>query len=307
MAEQERLTNKERRQRGREERKRKAEEEAKAARRRRIISVLSTIVVLAIIGAVVATAFLGDDDVIDEAIVLNSEEITEAREAAGCEVLAEQPEPGAATHFPNASAPPADQLYAGVRPAHSGPHLEQTLPIIRRGSDNQLDERGLLHNLEHGSVAAWYDPEQLEDGIKDDMEDWSARLIESGFAEPRAGTGIYVSPYTEPGITSGKTIAFRAWGFAMDCDEWDEDVAYSVVLERYGSHGIAPERTFAPFPEELLRYEDRDVEDTSTEDAPVGEPTETGTPTETATDGAATEEPPATEEPTTSEPTETTS
>ncbi|MBW3620794.1 MAG: DUF3105 domain-containing protein, partial [Actinobacteria bacterium] len=253
MAEQERLTNKERRQLGREERKRKAEEEAKAARRRRIISVLSTIVVLAIIGAVVATAFLGDDEAIEEAIVLNSAEVEEARAAAGCEVLAEQPLAGAATHFPNAAAPPADQLYPGDRPAHSGPHFETTLPIVRRGTDNQLEERGLVHNLEHGSIAAWYDPEQIEGGTKDEMEDWSAKLIESGFVEPRAAAGIFVSPYTDPGITSGKAIAFRAWGFAMDCDAWDEDVANSVVLERFGTHGIAPERHFAPFPEELMR------------------------------------------------------
>lgn len=295
MAEQERLTKAERRAQAREERKRKAEQEAKEARRRRLITTLSSVLVLAVIVAVVATAFVGDDGTIEDAIVLNSSAVEDARAAAGCEVVAEEPLLPPYTHYEATAAPPADQLYTGNRPTNSGPHLSQQHPIVRRGSETQLDERATTHNLEHGSIIAWYDPEQVDGATIEAMEDWSGKLIESGFTVPRAGTGIFVSPYTDPGIESGKAIAFRGWGYSLDCETWDEEVANSVVLDRYGSHGIAPERNFAPFPTEKMRYEDRDATDTSSEDAPIGgrHSGETPAPVGTETDAESSSEPAA--------------
>lgn len=292
MAEKERLTNKERRELARQERKAKAEEEAKAAKRRQLVSILSTVLVLAVIGTVVYAAVMGGDE-IEDTIVLNASEVADAREAAGCEEVATEPVPPPYTHFEVNQAPPADQLYSDPRPVNSGPHTNQTYPVISGGSSSQIPEVQTTHNLEHGALIGWYDPEQLDGGSIDAMEDWSAKLMDSGFSAPRGGVGIFVSPYTDPGISSGKAIAFRAWGYSLDCDEWDEDVANAFVLERYGTHGIAPERGIAQFPEELIRYEDQDVDDTSTEEAPLGDrhgEDATEEPTDGATDGA-TEEP----------------
>jgi hypothetical protein len=274
VAEKERLTNKERRQLAREERKRKEAEAAQQAQRRRLVTALSTVLVVAVIAAVVVTAFTGGDAAIEDAIVLNSSSVDEARDAAGCEVVAEQPLDPPYTHYEPTAAPPASQLYTGPRPTNSGPHFGQQLPVIRHGTDSQLEERAIIHNLEHGSIVAWYDPEQVDGETIDEMEDWSETLFESGFVEPRTGSGIFVTPYTDPGISSGKAIALRGWGFSMDCDEWNEEVANSVVLERFGSHGIAPEGSFAPFPEDKMRYEDAAVDDTGTEEAPTGELTD---------------------------------
>lgn len=271
MAEQEKLPNKERRARAREERKLKAEQEAKQAKKKKAITTLSTVVVLVLIGAVVVTAFTGGTDF--EPIVLNSAAVDEARDAAGCEVVSDQPLIDR-EHFEPATAPEADAIYTGPRPTHSGSHFQSTHPIVRHGSDNQLEERATTHNLEHGSIIAWYDPEKVDSSTVDDMEDWSELLNDNGFSEARFGTAIFVSPYTDPGIASGKAVALRAWGLAIDCDEWDEDVANGFVIDRYGTHGIAPERTFAPFPEDQMSFEDREVEDNTT--APTGEGDTTG-------------------------------
>jgi hypothetical protein len=60
----------------------------------------------------------------------------------------------------------------------------------------------------------------------------------------------------------------------MDCDEWDETVANSFVIENYGTHGIAPERVFAPYPTEVLAYEDQEVGDTPEDEAPIDDEVE---------------------------------
>lgn len=298
MAEHERLTNKERRERARAERKRKEEEAAQKAKRQRLTSILASVLVLGLIGVVVFTALAGDDaGEVEDTITLASAEAEEARASAGCEVVDDTPLPSR-DHFDAAAAPPADVLYTGVRPTHSGSHYTTTHPTLPFSGD-QLDERALTHNLEHGAVIAWFDPAQVDDATTDAMREWSTRLNNSGF-DAQGGAAIFAAAYEEPGISSGKAIAFRAWGIAMDCDEWDEDAANSFVIDRYGSHGIAPERNFAPYPEEVLRYEDREVGDTPDTEAPTdgetategategGTPTEGGTATEggTPTDGA---------------------
>ncbi|MBW3619035.1 MAG: DUF3105 domain-containing protein [Actinobacteria bacterium] len=282
MAGQERVPNKERRRLAREERKRAEQEAAKRERFGRVRSVALSVLVVAIIGGMSALAFLGGPEGIGETIVLARSEVESAREQAGCEVISDRPVDAPASHFEAASAPPADQMYSDPRPMNSGPHFAQTLPIIRSGSDNQLEERALGHNLEHGAVVAWYDPDQVDADTIGEMEDWSARLIESGFTEPRAGVGIFVSPYTEPGITSGKAVAYRAWGYSLDCDEWDETVANSVVLERFGNRGIAPEGRMAPFPSDQMRYEDDDAPAGEASQSPAATPTDAGdtSPTE---------------------------
>ena len=277
MAEHDRVPNKERRRIAREERKRAEEEQRKRDKVRRARSGVVSFVVVAIIAGMSAIAFMGGPEGVDETIVLARAEVETARDTAGCEVVSDTTVAAPATHFEAASAPPADELYTEPRPTNSGPHFSQQLPIVRSGSDNQLEERAITHNLEHGSIVAWYDPEQVDSATVAEMEDWSSRLIESGFAEPRAGTGIFVTPYTDPGITSGKSIAYRAWGYSVDCDEWDETVANSVVLDRFGSNGAAPEGNFAPFPTDAMRYEDD------------GSPEPTSSPTsDAATDAAET-------------------
>jgi hypothetical protein len=266
LAERERLTNKERRAQAREERKRKEAEAAAKRKRTTLRNGLVTAVIVAVVGAVLLQAFLGGPESIGDTILISSTDADDARQAAGCEVLADRDPLPDRSHFAANAAPPADSLYTDVRPTHSGSHTESVHPIVASGASSQIDERSTTHNLEHGAIIAWYDPEQVDGGTAREMGDWSGTLNANGFRVDRAGTAIFVSPYEDPGISSGKAIAFRAWGTAMDCDEWDETVANAFVIENYGTHGIGPERVFAPYPADVLAFEDREVEDS---DAPV--------------------------------------
>jgi hypothetical protein len=272
VAERERLTNKERRAKAREERKRK---EAEAARKRRVSAIRNgaiTAVVVAVVAAVVIQAFTGDGDSLDDAILISSTEVEQAYEAAGCETLVDREPLPDSSHFDANDAPPADLIYPEIRPTHSGPHTAQVHPIIRDGAATQIDEKTSTHNLEHGAIIAWYDPDQVDETTADEMGDWAGTLNASGFQQrPQTGTAVFVSPYEDPGISSGKAVALRAWGVAVDCDEWNETVALGFVAEHYGTHGIGPERVMAPYPEGTIEFSDREIEDTPQDEAPVDE------------------------------------
>jgi hypothetical protein len=266
VAEHERLTNKERRAQAREERKRKEAEAAAKRKRNTVRNGLVTALIVGVVAAVVLQAFLGGPESLGETVLISSSEAEDAQAAAGCEVLADQEPLPDRSHFAANAAPPADSIYTDVRPTHSGSHTESVHPIVASGASSQIDERSTTHNLEHGAVIAWYDPEQVDGGTAREMGDWAGTLNANGFRVDRSGSAIFVSPYEDPGITSGKAIAFRAWGTAMDCDEWDETVAHAFVIENFGTHGIGPERTFAPYPTDVLAFDDREVDDS---DAPV--------------------------------------
>jgi hypothetical protein len=268
VAERERLTNKERRAQAREERKRKEAEQAAKRKRGQIKSGLITFAIVGVVAAVVIQAFVGGTPALDGAIVVAADEVDERRDAAGCEILAEREPLPDRSHIDANQAPNLDSIYTDTRPTHSGPHTPGTHPVTAAAS-SQISEFATTHNLEHGTIIAWYDPDTIDRSTASEIGDWAELLNENGFRVSQAGVGIMSAPYEDPGIASGKAVAFRAWGTAMDCDEWDEDVANSFVLDHYGTHGIGPERTIAPFPNEALAYDDRDVADTTEDEAPT--------------------------------------
>ncbi|MBW3661458.1 MAG: DUF3105 domain-containing protein [Actinobacteria bacterium] len=292
MADDDRLTKKERRELARAERRRKEEEERKRARRSRIVSSIVTVLVVGLIAAILFTAFSGDESLDDE-VLIDFAAAQEARTAAGCEVLQVAPT-ASRDHLDPATAPPPDALYTTLRPTASGPHFQQWGPIATFGS--AADERSVLHNLEHGAVVVWYDDTRVEGETIGEIESWVETLNDSGFEFGARGGGIISSPYNGT-FTSGKPIAFRAWERALDCDTFDETVAHSFVIENFGTAGAAPEGNFSPFPEGVLAY-DPDSLPTA---PPTQVPTDAGTvePTEAGTEGteAPTTEPTPTEEP----------
>lgn len=267
MAERERLTNAERRAKAREERKRREAEEAQKRSRGSLRNGLVTFAIVAVVAAVLLQAFLGGPETLEDTILVSSSEADEARLAAGCEVLVDRQPLDDRTHFPSNAVPPADSVYTGIRPTHSGPHAEGIHPVTTSTS-SQLDEVVSTHNLEHGAVIVWFDPDELGRDASV-VSDWADTLNTNGFAPGRGGVGILTSPYEDPGIGSGQAVAFRAWGVAMDCDEWDETAANAFVLDHFGTHGIGPERLAAPFPGEVLAYSDAEVDDTPPDEAPI--------------------------------------
>ncbi len=281
MAERERLTNKERRAQAREERKRKEAEAAAKRKRGQLRNGLLTAAVVALIAVVAIQAFTGGPANIEDQQLVSASAAEDAREAAGCEVLVDEEPLPQVFHVDSVDELDRDETYGTeVRPAHSGPHTQRTHPVVP-DSDSPIDERSTTHNLEHGSIITYYDPAQVEGDTADEIGTWSETLNANDFEVTQAGSGLLSAP--SDNITSGKAVAFRAWGVAMDCDEWDETVAESFVIENYGTRGIGPEGSFAPYPEGVLDYEDSEVEETDPEErdeAPEDEGDESETPDE---------------------------
>lgn len=267
MAEHNRLTNKQRREQAREERRQREAEAARKQKRGQLRNGLITLAIVAIVGAVVVQAVVGGESAV-AGIQLHSEAVDEARTAAGCLVISDGEPLEDRSHVEAASQVNPSESYTATRPTHSGPHTVGVHPVTA-AARSQIDEITSTHNLEHGSVIVWWDPEQADD-VASDIGSWAERMNASGLRRDQAGVGVLSSPYEQPGIQSGKPIAFRAWGTAMDCDAWDEDVAHAFVLDHFGMHGVAPERMLAgPFPEGVLAYEDLNVEDTTEDEAPT--------------------------------------
>ena len=268
MAEREKIPNKQRRALAREERRRAEAEAVQRKQTRNWRTGLVSFVVVGVIAAVVFQAFAGGPASIEDAILLSSAEVEAARDAAGCEVLTERAPLPDRSHFENSAQVDPGTVYTDTRPTHSGPHTVGVHPITPAAT-RQIDEVSSTHNLEHGTVIAWWDPEQIDSATAGQIGTWASTLNANGFRRDASGVGIITSPYEDPGIGSGKAVALRAWGTAMDCDTWDETVANAFVLDHFGTHGIGPERAIAPFPEGVLVYEDREVTDTSEDDAPI--------------------------------------
>lgn len=277
MAEEERKTKAERRAEARAERRRKEEEAARQKKRQSARNAVITVAVIAIIALISVPALMSwfGGDAEASRTIGSPEEVLAQRDAAGCEMIVDGQPVGEPTHVDPAEAPPADVMYAQseVRPNYSGPHYGNVSNPIGGIPSSPLDERAVTHNLEHGSVVVWFDPEQVDDATVNEIENWMLDRQDLGYSNARTGGSIFASPYDD--ITSGKPIAFRAWGYAMDCDEWDATVADSMLIDYWGTRGSAPERSLSPYPDGGLDYG-------STEDA-TDEPTEGGT--EQPTDG----------------------
>ncbi len=181
---------------------------------------------------------------------LQAAEVESARTDAGCEVVATEPA-GDGTHLPQAVA--SGEVDTGdVQPPTGAAHYEGTNFLVEQGIDRQLDVLSVGHNLEHGAIVAWYDPGSVDGSTVTAMEEWSGMLNNSGFSQQRAGAGVFVAPFEDPGISSGATVALRGWGLGVDCDRWNETAANSFLVEAYGNRDGAPEGI--PYPDDTLSY-----------------------------------------------------
>lgn len=290
MAEQERKTKAERRAEARAARKRAEEEAAKAAKKAQIRNGIVSVVVVGAIALVLIPTFsrvFGGGANAAETVV--RADMPAARQAAGCTMDVNGDTLPDSVHHDASSAPPGDVLYAQspVRPTASGPHFGQQNGIISGVPSAPLEERALTHNLEHGAAVVYFDADAIDDATVDAMESWMQARLDNGFTGQGAAA-VFVTSYEGfAGVSADKPIAMRAWGFALNCESWDQDVADSFLIDYWGTHGQAPERNFAEYPTEALGYlEDQD----STEEPADVEPTDEGDTGEPADEGAATDE-----------------
>lgn len=256
MAEQERMTKAERREQKRKERLEEEARQEQDAKKQRARNSGIAVISVALIGGLV---YLAVDNAAGPTptggVTIAQAAAEEAQATAGCEVVNDQ-QVGEATHYEPTTIPPAETIYTDGRPTNSGPHYTRPNGVIDGVSNNQLDEYATTHNLEHGAIITWFDPAQVDGGTIDEIDDWVERFNAAGFAQELSGAGLFASPYTDPGIDSGKPIALRAWGVSMDCDSWDETAVNKFVIDHYGTNGTAPESALGPYPLDALRYDD---------------------------------------------------
>lgn len=185
---------------------------------------------------------------------LDPGEVASRADAAGCVVRVDGEPLEDRDHLDAADAPPAAALYPD-RPAHSGPHYGTVLPLPVGTSTVPIDERAVLHNMEHGSVVVWFDPDALSVDDRRVIDDWRDERADLGFTS-NAGGAVFASPVPAD-LEDPPTVALRAWGVAVDCERFDPVVADGFLAERWGSHGAAPESNLSPYPEESLRVQEQ--------------------------------------------------
>lgn len=202
---------------------RKKEALKKAHRRRNLVT---TVIALAVAGGVVALVI---NDRNKAARELKDFGVTAAQ--ASCGDVQEQDEQGrdhidvGAPHEPYTTNPPT-----------SGPHYNSAgLGPVQTGFYEDASEappEGVIHNLEHGQIVIYYNPDAPTEVIAD---------IELAVRTEPAAT--VAAPFA--GIEGGANLVLTAWTVAQSC----EQVSLEVINEfRTAYQGIAgPEKLTAPF------------------------------------------------------------
>lgn len=128
-----------------------------------------------------------------------------------------------------------DTLYPN-RPATSGEHYSSWM--ITGVYDELIDERALVHNLEHGYIVAYYD-EGAEQAQVDDLKTYAQTQIDGSFPK------VIVAPW-DGDLPEDANFAYTAWGFRQMCSEFDQDVYEVFTRKHHSNEGIAPEKTLPP-------------------------------------------------------------
>jgi len=207
--------------------KREAERRADARARRRRLSVLALagVVVAGAVGAAVANAAR------QRAEVAAREQAVAARlDDLGCTDVEQMPV-GSTAHFSGAElvANPPEVAYPD-RPAAGG---RMASGVAEPGVyDELVDERLLVHNLEHGFVTVYH----AESAPKDDVEALRALADEQVDRFPK----LVVAPWAGE-LPSDARFAILSWGKRQLCRDYDRDVVLSYVEQNHGGRSGAPE------------------------------------------------------------------
>ena len=207
--------------------KRAAEQRAAArARRRRLAAwTAAALVVVGLVGAGVA------NQARQRAEVARRERAVAARlDELGCTDVQEMTV-GSTAHFSTAelAANPPEVAYAD-RPAAAGRMAGGT---AEPGVYTQaVDERLVVHNLEHGFVAMYHAP-SAEPGQVDALTRFAREQMDQ-FNE------VVVAPW-DGQLPSGANFAVLSWGKRQLCRDFDDQVFLSYLERNHGGRSGAPE------------------------------------------------------------------
>lgn len=212
--------------------------QARARRSRLLTFAVLGVILLALIGAFVWQKV--EENRQEEARRLAA---LENLEAAGCTEVQNPPDAGTG-HLDQATLVqrPPETLYTD-RPATSGEHFGQW---IKTGVyDVLIDERALVHNLEHGYVLAYYTEGAPAEDVTA-LKQYAQEQIDDGKYQK-----IIVSPW-DGELADGANFAYVAWTHRQLCEEFDDNIFGVFVDDFHSASGDAPpaEKGISPHLEE---------------------------------------------------------
>lgn len=201
----------EEKQRRREAEEQRDAERKRAARRRNMTTLLVALVVAGLVGFLIYSERQGQEDI-----------GVADREAAGCTEL-ERHEALGREHVEE-GAP----VEYNTSPPTSGPHYANwSDPGFFK---EPVEERRLVHNLEHGQIVIWYNPNAPQQ-VQDDLE----ALVNTD------RTAILAAPYE--GVESPHEFVMTGWAASQRCEAVSLDV---VNAFREEFQGRGPENVGIP-------------------------------------------------------------
>lgn len=126
-------------------------------------------------------------------------------------------------------------------PAASGPHWDPSGVANWGVYTTPQPETQLIHNLEHGGIVIWYDPERLDDEAIGTLEDYVDRQTASGIS------GRYkfiLSPWGGSDPLPAPVVA-TAWRYLLELETADIGAIDEFARARYGR---SPEPNGGPGP-----------------------------------------------------------
>ena len=151
----------------------------------------------------------------------------------------QQPNDGTTHISPGTVYSEGDRPYSST-PGTSGPHWDATALANWGVYSTPLPEEQVIHNMEHGGIVIWYEPDALDDDAVADL----ARYVERQNAAGVSGRYKFIlSPWDGPDF--GHPIAVTAWRQLLYLDEADTAAIDEFARTHYGR---APEPNGGPGP-----------------------------------------------------------
>jgi len=138
-------------------------------------------------------------------------------------------------------APCGPDPYSSL-PATSGPHWDPSGLAAWGAYPTPQNESQLIHNLEHGGIVIWYDPDALDDAQVAELTSYVEGQVASGTS---GRFKFIVSPWGGSEDLGGP-IAVTAWRHILTLDAFDLSAIRSFADANYLRH--APEPNGGPGP-----------------------------------------------------------
>ena len=146
--------------------------------------------------------------------------------------------PGTTCRSPEAPCGP--DPYSST-PGTSGPHWDPSALANWGVYTTPQNESQVIHNLEHGGIVIWYDPDAVDDEGVEAMSQYVTAQVSSGIS---GRFKFILSPWGGEDPLPSPVVA-TAWNWMLELEEPDTEAIAAFAREHYG---IAPEPNGGPGP-----------------------------------------------------------